>query len=256
MLVRLPLVLCWLVLVVGGSNAWAASAHPPQAVPSTAPGTWFFSVWWILWLLMSILVGRDPSYYPTRLHQLVNYRIFMQSVRSRHADSELQRWGWGVLLALGLGLTMTQILGGPPVPGWGDALVSFPFLAPFFWFLALILMSWAFDAWLRLLGWAVEWEEMVHAMRHGSRALSHLWVPLFLLWALVLAFGNPLWKSYISSGFGVLLLVSLFMRWFRQGRMAYEFGTDRLLLLIFYICTFEILPLTLLAHFILHGRNP
>jgi hypothetical protein len=115
------------------------------------------------------------------------------------------------------------------------------------------MLAWVFDGWLRLLGWAVEWEEMVHAMRQGSRVLSHLWVPLFLLWALVLAFGNTHWKSYSSQGFGALLLLSLVLRWVRQGRMAYEFGTDRLLLLIFYICTFEILPLTLLAHFILHG---
>lgn len=253
MLVRLLLVLCWLLLVSAGSNVGAASLHPHPAVPSTAPGTWFFSVWWILWILLSILVGRDPSYYPSRLHQLVNYRIFMQSVRSRHAESQWQRWGWGLLWALGLGLTLTQILGGPPVPAWGNALASYPFLVPLVWFLVLIMLAWVFDGWLRLLGWAVEWEEMVHAMRQGSRVLSHLWVPLFLLWALVLAFGNTHWKSYSSQGFGALLLLSLVLRWVRQGRMAYEFGTDRLLLLIFYICTFEILPLTLLAHLILHG---
>jgi len=256
MLVRLPLVLCWLVGVGAGSNALATSIHPHPAAASATSGTWFFSVWWILWLLLSLLVGRDPSYYPSRLHQLVNYRIFMQSVRSRHAESPWQRWGWGLIGALGLGLTLTQILGGPPLPGWGIAFATYPFLGPLVWFLALILMSWLFDGWLLLLGWAVEWEDMVHATRHGSRLLFHLWVPLFLLWALILAFGNPSWTSYSSQVFGVLLLLSLVLRWIRQSRMAFEYGTDRLLLLIFYICTFEILPLTLLAHFILHGRNP
>jgi hypothetical protein len=142
------------------------------------------------------------------------------------------------------------------MPGWGIAFATCPFLGPLVWFLALILMSWLFDGWLLLLGWAVEWEDMVHATRHGSRLLFHLWVPLFLLWALILAFGNPSWTRYSSQVFGVLLLLSLVLRWIRQSRMAFEYGADRLLLLIFYICTFEILPLTLLAHFILHGRNP
>lgn len=247
---------CWLVLVYGGFNGGAAAIQPIETAPSTLPGTWFFSVWWVLWILVAFLVARDPSYYPSRLYQLVNYRIFMQSVRSRHAYSEWQRWGWGILLAMGLGLTLAQIPGGLAVPGLEKSLVAWPWLLFLVWFLVLILAAWVFDTWLRFLGWAVEWEEMVHGMRLWSRVLSHLWVPLVLLWALVLAFGNSSWKVYTSGFLGVLLLVSLLIRWFRQGRMAYEFGQDRLLLLIFYICTFEILPLTLFAHYILHGRNP
>jgi len=223
--------------------------------PSTVAGTWFFGLWWFLWLVLAVLVARDPSYYPSRLHQLVNYRIFMQNVRAKHPYLGWYRWGWGGVLALGGALVFTQLLGMPPIPGLNSSAFAESVGATLLWMVGLVLAGWLVHAWQGLLGWAVEWQEMVQATRLWSRLLSHLWLPLVLLWALVLGFGDTPLKQGINLGLGSLLLLTLFFRWVRQGRIAAEFGLDRLLLMIFYICTFEILPLTLLAHFILHGRN-
>jgi hypothetical protein len=221
--------------------------------PATSASSWYFAFWWILWLILAALVARDPSYYPSRLQQLVNYRIFMQNVRSKHPYHGWYRWGWGGILALGGALVLTNLAGRPPVPDIGGLTFLQKEWAPILWMLGLVLAGWLLNVWLGLLGWAVEWQEMVQATRLWTRLLSHIWLPWVLLWALVLGFGdNPL-KKGVNLGFGALILVTLVFRWFRQGRIASEFGADRLLLLIFYICTFEILPLTLIAHYILHG---
>lgn len=214
----------------------------------------YFVLWWVICLIASWLLAKEPGYYGSKLHALVNDRIFLQGVRHKGQESSLVSRGWSLMAYAILGLILagtvdfqaswtTQILKGSGrvlflVLGWA------------------LLLGTAVGLWaglLRLLAWIAEFEEGFLWLKASFNLFLHVLIPALLLIALVLRFGTQPWVQMSHSIALGLMAMAIGFRWLRLLVLAKELSMNRLFLLIFYICTFELIPVLVIVSNQTHG---
>jgi hypothetical protein len=216
-----------------------------------------FALWWFFCWCSAWLLTKEPGYYAEKLHSLVNYRIFLQGIRQKNQDSGMISWGWtllgfGTLGLILMGSTNVHILSAFGIRGIPSGFALFP-LGVMLWILVLGIAMNLWSWWLRLWGWVTDFSEGFRWVKATVQLSFHVLIPIILLLALVIRYGTPHWitSAYVLSG--GLMAMTLGFRWVRIFRLSKEDSLNHLLLMIFYICTFEIIPILGIAMKLRHG---
>jgi len=221
-----------------------------------SPGIWrgiessdsYFILWWLVGILASWLLAKEPGYYGSKLHALINYRIFLQGIRQKGQESSLISKGWTLVGYSSLGLTLTglphfQRILWPLLP---EALRNDPVLV-LLWIIVLSIASGFWGGFLRVWAWVAEFDEGFLWLKASFYGVFHALIPFMLVLPLLTRFGTPSWIAWAYALSLGLLGLAVGFRWVRLLRLANELSIHRLFLMVFYICTFEIIPITMIA---------
>jgi len=220
----------------------------PAVLKGTESSDPHFALWWVLCLLASWLLAKEPTYYGGKLHALINYRIFLQGIRQKGQESGLVSWGWTLIGYATLGLIMVgstnfHVTWMPKIPeGFGQVPIWV-----LMWTIALVIAFMVWAGWLRLWAWVAEFAEGFLWLKASFNLVFHVLIPVLLWISLIYRFGTNRWVTVAYATSGVLLALTIGFRWVRLLRLAKEFSMNRLFLMIFYICTFEIIPILMIA---------
>lgn len=221
-----------------------------------SPGIWrgiessdsYFFLWWLIVILASWLLAKEPGYYGGKLHALINYRIFLQGIRQKGQESSLIAKGWTLVGYSSLGLILTGL------PHFQRILLSLlpeafgkdPVLV-LLWIIVLSIFSGFWSGFLRVWAWVAEFDEGYLWLKASFYGVFHALIPFMLVLPLLTRFGTPSWVAWAYGISLVLLGLAVGFRWVRLLRLANELSIHRLFLMVFYICTFEIIPITMIA---------
>jgi len=234
--------------------SWSVLPPVPRAagqprIPKGPGHGWM--LWWVLLLLSAFVLARNQGFYPTCLHALVNSRIFLQQIRSRNVEGELTGRLWDGLFYVALAWLLLPTL--PPETGEFDLLdlVVPSFAAKLLRLLGISFLLWlgvrGINAWAGLWGWSLDWNEWFSWYKGWNEVLIRFWLPLLLVGALPLMVHEQATNQVWFLAGGALLVGTVIWRWLRLFQLTYAHAGDRLFFLVFYICTFEILPLLILT---------
>ena len=221
-----------------------------------SPGLWrgtepydsYFILWWLIGVFASWMLAKEPGYYGGKLHALINYRIFLQGIRQKGQESSLMSKGWTLVGYASLGLTLA---GQPHIQkkmAW--LLPESLGQGPVFVLVWIILLSIATRFWagfLRLWAWVAEFDEGYLWLKASFIGVFHALIPFILVLPLLTRFGTASWIAWTYAIALGLLGLAVCYRWVRLIRLANELSIHRLFLMVFYICTFEIIPITMIA---------
>lgn len=214
----------------------------------------YFILWWIFGLMASWLLAKEPGYYASKLHALVNDRIFLQGIRHKGHESSLVSRGWTLMAYAMVGL----ILAGSThfEVSWIPVIPEGPWTALLRVVVWTLLLGMVLGIWvglLRLGAWIAEFEEGFLWLKAGFTLVLHICIPVMLVIALVTRFGNETWVQMAYASTLGLLPITMGFRWVRLLMLAKELSMNRLFLMIFYICTFELIPSLVIALNQTHG---
>lgn len=213
-----------------------------------------FALWWIFTLTASWFLAKEPSFMLGRLHSLFNFRIFLQAMRHKSNDAGVLTTGWSLI---GIGALGLLLMDTSPVhdlffillPNELRILPIMIFLWTIGIWAAFVVWFW----WIKLLAWVADFPESALWLKSSIFLVFHVWLPLLLGLALITRYGSPQWVLAAALLSGILVMITFGFRWIRLLRLAFEYTRDHLLLMIFYICTFEIIPVLVFALNIKHG---
>jgi hypothetical protein len=199
-------------------------------------------------------LAKEPAYYGSKLHALVNVRIFLQGIRHKTQESSLVSRGWTLIgyAIPGLVLADSTHFQVSWMPQIQEGLVQVPYrLTVWTLFLGAAIGIW--EGFLRLWAWVAEFEEGFMWHKASFTLVCHVLIPVVLVMALVARFGTDPWVQGTHAIAIGLLAITIGFRWARLLFLAKELAKNRLFLMIFYICTFEIIPILIIALNQTHG---
>ncbi len=207
-----------------------------------------FALWWVYTLTASCFLAKEPSFMLGRLHSLFNFRIFLQAMRHKGNEVGVLSTGWSLI---GIGALGLLLLDYRSVDDFFFMLLPSEWrilpIMIFVWTIGVWVVFVVWSWWIKLLAWVANFPESALWLKSSINLVFHVWVPIILGLALLAGYGSSLWAFAATLATGVLVVITIGYRWIRLMRLAFEYSRDHVFLMIFYICTFEIIPILVFA---------